>query len=131
VKLVVPEPGSEQALAAWDAAERIVSSLVLYPEARSALGRAARARRLTRRRLDDARGLVDLLWRDVDRIELTERLARRAGDIAERDGLRAYDAVHLASFEQLGDSDGLLVSVDGALLAAARARGFATVRASG
>jgi predicted nucleic acid-binding protein len=124
---VVPEPGSTEAIEAWDDAERVVSSLLLYPEARAAIGRAARAGRLDGRALRMARSALDRLWRDVDRIELTERLARDAGRLAELHALRAYDAIHLASLESVEDRETVLVSTDHTLLHAARAQGFATV----
>lgn len=121
------EPGSDTAIALWEDADRVVSSLVLYPEARAALARAAREGRLGGARRPRSRRLVDRLWRNVDRIDLTERLAREAGDLAERHALRAYDAVHLASLASLHDRETVLVSADGALVEAARARGLPTL----
>lgn len=127
MKLVVSEPGSSEAIAAWGDAERVVSSLLLYPEARAAIGRAARTHRLEDRALRVARSALDRLWRDVDRIAITEPLAREAGRLAELHALRAYDAVHLASLGSVEDRETVLVSADSALLDAARARGFATI----
>ena len=130
MKLVVPEPGSTEAIAAWGDAERVVSSLLLYPEARAAIGRAARSHRLGNGALRAARSQLDRLWSEVDRIEVTERLAREAGRLAELHALRAYDAVHLASLESVEDRETVLISADAALLDAARAHGFATVAPS-
>lgn len=127
MKLVVFEPGSTEAIAAWHDAERVVSSLLLYPEARAAIGRAARSHRLEDRALRVARSALDRLWRDVDRIAITERLAREAGKLAELHALRAYDAVHLASLQSVNDRETVLIAADGALLEAAHAHGFATV----
>lgn len=128
MKLVVPERGSEEALAVWVGAERIASSLLLYPEARSALGRAARSRRLGPAELPAARALVARLWSDVDRIGLTEQLARWAGELDETHGLRADDAVHLASAVTVPGDDLVLVAADGDLLEAARAVALTTAR---
>ncbi len=58
----------------------------------------------------------------------TAALLRGAGDLAEEHGLRAYDAVHLASLEQIADAETVLVAADGDLPAAARARGFTTAQ---
>jgi predicted nucleic acid-binding protein len=107
-------------------AERRVSSSLLYAEARSALARAARARRISGARLREARHGVDALWEDVSPLEVTLTLARRAGELAEEHVLRAYDAVHLASAETIADHDTVLVAADGDLLAAARDRGIST-----
>ena len=71
-----------------------------------------------------ARVLVEGLLRQVEMIELDGPLARRAGDRAEEHGLRGYDAVHLASFEQLLP-DALLVTSDRELARAARTLGYA------
>lgn len=128
MKLLVPERGSLEVRAVWNAAARIISSQLLYPEARAAVARAARAGRLDRERMPIARSRVEQLWREVDRIGVTERLARRAGDLAEALGLRAYDGVHLASFEAVADPAAVLVSADADLNVAARALGFSVAR---
>lgn len=84
--------------------------------------------RLGPRQLGIARRRIEALWAAIDRIALTEELVRRAGDIAEQHRLRAYDAVHLASLEDVGDPETVLVSGDEQLLEAARSRGFTTIR---
>lgn len=60
-------------------------------------------------------------------LEVTDRLVTRAGELATTHALRGYDAVHLASFEEIAEPDGVLVAADGALLGAAAHRGFTTV----
>ncbi len=105
-----------------------MSSLLLYPEARAAVARAERMGRLGQRQLGLARRRIEALWAAIDRILLTATLARRAGDLADQHGLRAYDAVHLASLEHVADTETVLVSGDEELLAAARAMGLATIR---
>lgn len=70
---------------------------------------------------------IESFWDVIDWVELSEPLARRAGDLAAEHGLRAYDAVHLASLESVGDSDTVLVSTDEELVAAARAEGFLAI----
>lgn len=84
--------------------------------------------RLRQRELAPARRRIEALWAAIDRIELTEAIARRAGDLAERYRLRAYDAVHLASVEQVADTDAVLVSADDELVEAARTMGLTTIR---
>ena len=46
VKLVIEEPGSDDAAALWDVADVLVSSRVAHPEVRAALAAAHRAGRL-------------------------------------------------------------------------------------
>jgi uncharacterized protein len=100
--------------------------MLLYPEARAALERARRMRGLSRSRLSSARRRIEVLWAAVDGLEVTEGLTRLGGDLAERHGLRAYDAVHLASAVSVADADLVLVAADGDLLSAARSLGIAT-----
>jgi hypothetical protein len=109
---------------AWSEAERILSSRLLYPEARAALGRAHRTGRVTGRELQQARERVDRLWLDVERVDVTAGITHTAGDLAERHALRAYDAVHLASALLLADEDLALVSADRRLLDAATISGL-------
>lgn len=82
--------------------------------------------RLPRASLARARRRFEALWGAIDWIELTIDLAGRAGDLAERYGLRAYDAIHLASLERVADPDTLLVSSDRQLLDSARSMGLMT-----
>ena len=103
-----------------------ISSRLLYAESRAALARAVRAGRTTPRRAAAARSLVDDLWDEVTRIDVTEALVRRAGALSDAHGLRAYDAVHLASCESVGDETTVLVAADGPLLDAAREHGLST-----
>lgn len=104
----------------------MISSRLLYPEARSAVARAARAGRLNGASMKRSTTLLELLWGDVDRLGLTDGLAHRAGEVAERYGLRGADAVHLASVLEVADPEAVLVTTDGALVEAARASGVAT-----
>jgi hypothetical protein len=83
--------------AVWNAAQYVISSRVLYPETRAALAAARRARRLTARSLLAARTEFERRCAQLELIELSEPVARAAGDAAERHGLRAADAIHLAS----------------------------------
>lgn len=119
LKLLVEEPGSKEAAAVWDVADRRVSSRLLYPEARAALAAARRADRLDARGLAQARTDLERLWAGVDCVELAAALAERAGDLSEEFALRGYDAVHLASAEAVADPDTLLLAADGRLLDAA------------
>jgi len=129
VKLIVPEPGSRQARQAWETADRIVSSSLLYVEARSALAAAVRAGRLPRALRLRARARLERHWRDIDAAAADEPVVLSASDLAESHALRGYDAVHLASALALADEELVLVSADRELLAAASATGIATLPA--
>jgi hypothetical protein len=128
IPLVVEEAGSERAAQLWDAAERLVTVRVAYPEGRAALAQAQRLRRLTARRYRSARDGFEDLWRQLDRVEVTLELAQRAGDLAEQLALRGYDAIHLAAAEALADPDLVLVAGDEPLCQAAATLQLAMAR---
>ena len=125
IPLLVAEPGSVPAERVWEEAEHVVSVRLVYAEARAALAQAARAGRLD---ADDhvvAAAELDALYRQLDLIEIDDRLVRRAGALAEQHALRGYDAVHLAGVERLIDEDLVLVAGDQALCDAGRSLGLA------
>lgn len=128
VKLVVSESGSNEAVRIWAGARSIASSVLMYPETRAALKRAARERRLTEAQLRLAVGDFGRLWGQVARIGVATALARRAGTLAHEQNLRGYDAVHLASAELLRSDALVFVAADRDLCAAARRLGFAVAR---
>lgn len=66
----------------------------------------------------------------LDRLDVDDALVRRAGVLAERFGLRGYDAVHLAGAERLTDAEVVLVAGDGDLCEAAAELRLAVARTS-
>ena len=126
--MLIEEPGSEVAHLIWNAAHRSVSSRLLYPETCAALARAARSRRLTRRVHAAAKAELENLSQQIDWSELTDPIARRAGELAERHALPGADALHLAAAETLADEESVIVTADLRLRAAAQRIGLATAR---
>jgi predicted nucleic acid-binding protein len=127
VKLYVAEPGTHETRAHLGSASMVATSRIAYPEARAALARRRREAGITRNAL---RRAVSALDRDLERfvvVELTARVARRAGEVAERRALRGFDAIHLASaieLEQLTDATGRFLCFDDRLRRAAAAEGL-------
>jgi uncharacterized protein len=126
VPLLVEEPTSARADEFWNAADRVVSVRLVYPEARAALAQAYRTDRLTGHHLRAAVRSLDATVAQMDMIEVDEALALHAGAVAESQRLRGYDAVHLAAAMRVQDADLVLVAGDRALLDAATAEGLAT-----
>jgi len=120
---VFDEPGSELAAELWDRAESVVSSQLIYPEARAAAAAAHRGRRITSATLRRAVDTFDGLCTELEVIGLDPDLARAAGDLAEVYGLRGYDAVHLATALSIDVDSMLLATWDGDLARAAVAAG--------
>lgn len=119
IKLVLLEDGSPVADELWSRSSLRVASRLVYPEGRAALAAAARALRIdeteARRAVTDlgsacsAMRLVGVDW----------ALAEQAGELAERHGLRGYDAVHLATALAVEDPDLVVTTWDRDLARAA------------
>lgn len=122
LKLLIDEEGSDRAGLVWDAADALVSVRLIIVEARAALASATRGGRLTTRQHEQARNELWALLGDIHLAEVTEDLISRAADLAEDEGLRGYDAVHLAAALHLGAS--VLTSADDALCEAAGRNGM-------
>ena len=124
IPLIIEEPSSAITSRLWDDAERIVSVRVLYPEARAALARAERMRRVTHGQLTAAIAELESIIGQVDHIEINAPLARLAGGLAHTHGLRGYDAVHLAAAATAADNELVVVTGDSDLGRAATALGI-------
>lgn len=122
LKLVVEEVGSGAAAVIWDSADALASVGLVVVEARAALAAAHRAGRLTDGQHRAARQETAALLEELHLIEVTDDLIAAAADLAEADGLRGYDAVHLVG-ALLVDAE-VLTSADDALCGAASRRGL-------
>lgn len=94
------------------------SSILAYPEGRAALAAARRSGRLGAPGHARARAELESLQRELLIVGIDEPLAHHAGQLAEEQALRGYDAVHLASALVL-DGDVVVVTWDGELRRAA------------
>jgi predicted nucleic acid-binding protein len=101
VRIYIREPDHDHMWAAAQDASQIASHLIAYAEMRAALGRMQRMGRLTEAEVARIRKTFEQDWRSTLQIVPTEAMVRRAGDLAERFGLRGYDSVHLAAAESL------------------------------
>ena len=123
VKLLVDdEAGTSTMEQLWVVSTSVVCCEIGYVEARAALGSARRARRLTTVGLRTARDALDGLWAQLDVVPVTTVLIRQAADLAEAEGLRGYDAIHLAA--ALVVPVGTFASSDGRLCEVAARHGL-------
>ena len=98
VKLYVEEPGTpEIAQRVETSDDGVVTARVAYAEARAAFARYRREGRLTASMLRTVVTRLDGDWSHYSVVDVTESLVRRAGALAERHGLRGFDAIHLAA----------------------------------
>jgi predicted nucleic acid-binding protein len=125
VPLLIDELGTERCQELWLTADRLVTTRLARVEARAALAQAERSGRISRAHLRSSSRDLGALLDQVEFVEVDDVLTRTAGDLAEAQALRAYDAVHLAAADEARDPDLVVVAGDQALLAAARSIGLA------
>ena len=97
VKLYVEEEGSEDVDEAVRNASRVATSSVAYPEARATFARLERDEDLTPEQHRAAVADLDEDWERLGVLDLTRNLSRFWGRLAQKHGLRGFDAVHLGS----------------------------------
>ncbi|HEY9084525.1 MAG TPA: type II toxin-antitoxin system VapC family toxin [Candidatus Tyrphobacter sp.] len=134
VKLYVREPGTAEMLQIVGSEETHALALasVTPLELRSAVRRRERAGDLSS---EVASQILERFTAQFEtrfeRVPVNEPLVEQALGLVDRHGLRAYDAVQLAACLQWKSSgmagDPIFACADGALLAAARAEGVATL----
>ena len=131
IPLVLEEPGSALARAAWAASVPVCSSRLLVVETAAALSRAQRMARIDATEHDSLRTEFAALLAMLSFIEVSAAIIDRAAEHAARYGLRGYDAVHLASAEAAGGNDIAFATGDSELLAAVGACGWQAIDTSG
>jgi uncharacterized protein len=104
----------------WLESDFVLCAEIGYAEARAALASARRGGRLDADRLSIAKAELNKLWAQIDVVPVTTELVLAAGDLAEVEGLRGYDAVHLAA--ALAGQATVVATGDSQLLAAAQHR---------
>ena len=135
VKLLVPEDRSPDAIAWFNAADLVASSVITYAEACSALGQNDRRRGSRSSRLDEWLAGLEEHWKEVMRVPVAEW---RAGRLALAHALRGLDALQLAAAVTLRErlragaeggpvQDVVFATFDRRLLEAAEREGFATL----
>jgi prevent-host-death family protein len=75
----------------------VVGAEIGYAEARAALASAGRTARVKRESVSIGRAELDTLWAQLDVVPGTTEVVLAAAALAEAEGLRGYDAVHLAA----------------------------------
>ena len=128
VPLLVDEPGTDAATVLWNEADRIAGVRLVYAEGCAAFAMAVRTGRIGHSELRESIEGLDHLYQQMDVVEVSDALVRRAGALAEVHSLRGYDAVHLAAAETLIAEDVVFVAGDDPLCQAAESVGLAVAR---
>ena len=105
IKLYIEENGSAEVESLVNQASLVCTSVVAYPEARSALARLHREGALTIEEHSLTKADLDEDWPRYLALEVTSTVWRAAGDLAEKHALRGFDSLHLASFLFLAGED--------------------------
>jgi hypothetical protein len=96
VKVLIDEPGTDQARRLWQLAEELASVTLVAVETRAVLAAARRGKRLTPAQHRRAVANLGELLDQMDLVGVGDEIVEQAGDLAESAALRGYDAVHLA-----------------------------------
>jgi hypothetical protein len=124
VKLLISEVGTDIVGDLWGRVDDTYASLIGYAELRSAIAAATRSRRIDGSMLQATQERIDDLWARVAAVDVDEPLVRRAGELSDRHGLRASDAIHLASALRIAEGHTAFIAFDAPLRDAAAAEGL-------
>ena len=130
VKLYVPEPESSEVEALIGRSQVTAISIVAFAEARAALARKRRERAIGPKDYGQIVQEFDDDWDHYFIVDVTEPLVKRAAQLAEKHGLRGYDAIQLSSAILLREQSGEAVSFccfDDRLLRASRREGLKAI----
>ena len=95
-KIYVTESGTDAVKDAIRKAEIVATSLVAYPEMRSALSRRKREGALNSSIYQSIVKSFKHDWNNLSKVVLNESLIEDAGNFTETHALRGLDAIHLA-----------------------------------
>jgi uncharacterized protein len=131
VKLYLDEPEREAVVAALSRESVVATHEIAYIEAHAAFSRAERESRLDAAGLDRLRADFEVDWPNYLVLRISQALLTRAVKLVDSFALRAYDALHLAAAESIGEqSDAPLqfACFDRRLNRAAEVLGMALIR---
>jgi len=96
IKLLVDEPGAEEARRAYSEAGGIRTTAIALVEATAALVRMHKGKRLTPTQLSLDAGAEREYYNSGSSLAINDGLLTKAAETSRSHSLRAYDAVHLA-----------------------------------
>ncbi len=111
----------------WDSATVIVSSQVVYAEARAALAAAHRSKRLSGGELRAAVAQLEWLVSGIRLVGVGDDTIDLAGPLAEKYALPGFDAIHLATILSVEARRVVVTTWDGRLAVASAECGMPVV----
>jgi uncharacterized protein len=130
VKRFVSEVGSSEVQNLLTAGDPVASATIAYPELYSGLTRRHREGALSQLQYRLACRRVERDWTALVKVELGAEILTSARGLIQRHGLRAFDAIHLASalgLQAAANEPVTFVAADARLLRAAASERLATV----
>ncbi len=97
VKLYVEEEGSTDVASAVKNASAAATSIIAYAESTAAFARRFREGSLVKRDYKALLRAFENDWANYVHVKVSEEIVRLAGALAEKHGLRGFDAIHLSS----------------------------------
>jgi predicted nucleic acid-binding protein len=101
VKLYVKEADSPHVVNLLKASEITATSLIAYTESRAAFARRFREKAFSPREYKRLVSFFNEDWGNYFVVNVTKNLVLTAGALAEKHGLRGFDAIHLSSAVRL------------------------------
>jgi uncharacterized protein len=125
VKLLVQEAHSSEVKTAARLAGTCAASRIAYVETLAALARLEREG-LAPQTAQEIRTSFETMWESLMLVEINRAITVRAAGLARTHRLRAYDAVHLASAQEIHETvpDTVFACFDARLNKAAMAQGM-------
>ena len=127
IKKYIREPGTDEVLAYFDQYPLISTAALTQVEMASAMSKAARLTWVAQAEILIAWGDFLNHWPGFIRLPVTSGIIERAASFTWQHGLRAYDAVHLASalaWKEITADQVVFACYDENLLKAARGEGL-------
>jgi predicted nucleic acid-binding protein len=112
LKLVIAEDGTDKATLLWEEAGEVVVSRLAWPEAVAALAAAREGRRVSEEGYETATDGLRLCFERCTAVSIADSLVDRAADLAAGYGLRAADAIQLATALAVMEADSVFVTWD-------------------
>jgi len=97
VKLYVEEEDSSEVAHLVVSSKATATSLIAYAESRSAFARRYKEKAFTGKKYEELITSFNADWKNYLILRVQPDLVMKAGDLAEKHGLRGFDAIHLSS----------------------------------
>jgi uncharacterized protein len=127
VKLYVEEEDSTEVANLVVSSKATATSLIAYAESRSAFARRYKEKAFTRREYEELITSFNADWENYLILRVQTDVVMKAGYLAEKHGLRGFDAIHLSSALRLKEEvseDVVFSCSDRSLLRAAHQEGL-------